>query len=235
MSKKQSDSAIIANCALLNGLSPSEVASILERGHLRHVPAGEFFLHQGEESSTMYILCAGRVKLNSLSADGHQVIVGILQPGNGLGIIVSLSNMPYPVSAEALEDCTAYAWQRDDMTALMLHYPQLALNGMEMIGRRFAQLQEQFRDVSTLRVEQRVALALNRLVRQLGKRTDAGVLIDLPLTREELAQMTGTNVFNVSRILSKWESADIINTGRKRIVVHNAHALVAIAEDLPST
>jgi CRP-like cAMP-binding protein len=231
MTNKLPDSEIIAHCALLKGLPPAEITTILAHGHRRHVAAGAYFLHQGEASETMYILTQGRVKLISVSPDGHQVIVGILQPGNGLGIIVSLSNMVYPVSAEAIEDCTAYAWQRADMTALMRQYPQLALNGIEMIGQRFAQLQERFRDVSTLRVEQRVALAL---VRQLGQRIEQGVLIDLPLTREELAQMTGTNIFNISRILSKWEQADFISTGRKRIVVRNAHALVAIAEDLPT-
>ena len=90
--------------------------------------------------------------------------------GDGLGIIVALIDMPYPLSAEVVEACTAVAWDRQTMKQLMLHIPQLALNGMEMIGQRFAWLQTRFQEVATQRVEQRVARALLRLVRQFGKR-----------------------------------------------------------------
>jgi CRP-like cAMP-binding protein len=72
-----------------------------------------------------------------------------------------------------------------------------------------------------------------RLVRQFGRRTEAGVLIDVPLSREDLAQMTGTNLYNVSRILSKWESEGLISTGRKRVTLLKAHELVVLAEDIP--
>ena len=73
-----------------------------------------------------------------------------------------------------------------------------------------------------------------RLTRQFGRRTPNGVLLDMPLTREDLAQMTGTNLYNVSRILSKWEQAGYIQTGRGQIVLGKVHELVGIAEDLPT-
>jgi CRP-like cAMP-binding protein len=82
-------------------------------------------------------------------------------------------------------------------------------------------------------VEQRVARALLRLVRQFGKRVPEGVLLDMPLSRQDLAQMTGTNVYNASRILSKWEQQGLISTSRMQIVLCKAHELVVIAEDLP--
>ena len=226
---------IVAQYTLFKGLTSDEIEAVLAESHVRHVDAGQCFFYQGEPSETLYVLTAGRVKLSSLSPEGQQVIVGILQPGNGLGIIVALGGIKYPVSAEALENCSAYAWPQAVMTDLILRYPQIGLNGLKMLGNRFTLLQDRFHDVSTRRVEQRVARALVRLVRQLGKRVDNGILIDLPLSREELAQMTGTNTFNTSRILSKWEHANIIETGRKRIVVCDAHALVTIAEDLPVT
>ena len=119
------------------------------------------------------------------------------------------------------------------MRQLMREYPQLGLNGINMIGRRFALLQKRLQEMATERVEQRVARAILRLVRQFGRRTETGVLLDMPITREELAQLTGTNLYSVSRILSKWEQAGYIHTGRKEIILLKAHELVAIAEDLP--
>jgi CRP-like cAMP-binding protein len=180
----------------------------------------------------MYIIVSGRVKMSQVSADGDQVIVDYFGPGDGLGIIVALSELPYPLSAAAMEECLAICWDRDTMLELMREYPQIALNGIAMIGRRFAHLQQRYQELATQRAEQRVALTLLRFVRQFGKRTDEGVLIDMPLTREELAQMTGTNLYNVSRILSRWEQLGYIVTKKRYICLLKSHELVMIAQDI---
>lgn len=121
------------------------------------------------------------------------------------------------------------------MRGLMMDFPRLALNALDMIGRRFVQLQERYQEAATMRVEQRVARALLRLVRQFGRRAETGgVLIDMPLTRQELAEITGTNLYNVSRILSKWEQNGYIASNQKRITLVRSHEIVLIAEDLAS-
>lgn len=227
-------SSLLAASSLMNGLSPVELDRMIAEGRLREMPRGEFFFHQGDDATTLYILVEGRAKLSQVSGDGTQVIVNYFGPGDELGIIVALSGMPYPLSAEAIERCMAISWHRDQMKELMIEYPRLALNGIEMIGRRFARLQQRFQEVATQRVEQRVARALMRLTRQFGRRTPEGVLLDMPLTREDLAQMTGTNLYNVSRILSKWEHAGFVHTSRSQIVLSKVHELVGIAEDLPA-
>jgi CRP-like cAMP-binding protein len=226
--------SLIGSASLIRGLAPMELRRMVAVGRMHHVPQGEFFFHQGDDSIMLYILTEGRCKLSQVSADGTQVIVNYFGPGDELGIIVALSNIPYPLSAEAIEPCAAISWHRDQMKDLMIQYPRLALNGIEMIGRRFARLQRRFQEVATQRVEQRVARALMRLTRQFGRRMPEGVLLDMPLTREDLAQMTGTNLYNVSRILSKWEQAGIIQTSRSQIVMSAVHELVGIAEDLPA-
>lgn len=224
---------VAARCALFDQLLPGECEAIIAAGRLRDVPQGGFFFHQGDPSTMLYVLVAGRVKLSQVTADGHQVIVNYFGPGEGLGIVMALNELPFPLSAEAVEPCTAVGWSRETMLDLMRQSAQLAINGMNMVGRRFAQMQNRFQELATRRVEQRVALALLRLVRQFGQRTEAGVLIDMALSREELAQMTGTNLYNVSRILSKWEADGLITTGRKRVTLKQAHELVRLAEDLP--
>ncbi len=225
--------AVVARCALFNGLSPDECRDILAAGRAYEMPQGGFYVHQGEPSTMLYVITAGRVKLSQVTPDGQQVIVDYFGPGEGLGIVVGLNNTPYPVSAEAIEPSAAVGWSRETMLELMHGHPQLALNGIQMVGQRFAQMQNRFQELATQRVEQRVARALLRLVRQFGRRTDEGVLIDIALSREELAQMTGTNLYSVSRILSKWEADGTIATGRKRVTLKRAHELVMLAEDLP--
>jgi CRP-like cAMP-binding protein len=82
-------------------------------------------------------------------------------------------------------------------------------------------------------VEQRLARTLLRLVRRAGRRVERGVLLDVPLTRQELAEMTGSSLFTVSRVLNRWQDAGVIELRRRRILVLHPHGLVGIAESLP--
>jgi CRP/FNR family transcriptional regulator, nitrogen oxide reductase regulator len=225
---------VIARCFLFRDLSDDEQTAVIENGWLNRVPAEAYFFHQGEEALTMYVLLEGRVKLTKVNTSGDQIVVNYFGPGDGLGIIVALSYMKYPLSAQAIEDCLSIAWEREAMHGLMRRHPNLALNGIEIIGRRFASLQERYVEISTERVEQRIARALLRLVRQYGRRVEKGVLIDMPISRQDLAEMTGTNLYNVSRIMSRWEREGLVESSRMQVTLCRAHELVAIAEDLPN-
>ena len=228
------EAATIAHCALFARLLDAELQAVIAAGRVYEMTQGEFFFHQGEDSTMLYIIASGRVKLSRVTTDGQQVIVDYFGPGEGLGIIMALNEQPYPLSAETIEPCVAVGWRREVMLDLMQDNSQLALNGLRMVGQRFTQMQNRFQELATQRVERRVARALLRLVRQFGRRVDEGVLIDIALSREELAQMTGTNLYNVSRILSKWEHAGWIVSSRKKVILKKSHELVALAEDLPT-
>jgi CRP-like cAMP-binding protein len=95
------------------------------------------------------------------------------------------------------------------------------------------EVQGQLQDVATERVARRVARALLRLAAQLGRKTEEGILIDLPLSRQNLAELTGTTLFTVSRLLSGWEAEGLLEVGRERVVIRAPHGLARIAEDLP--
>ena len=87
-------------------------------------------------------------------------------------------------------------------------------------------------EISNEQVEQRVAHALLRLAKQAGRKTEAGVEIDFPISRQDVAEMTGTTLPTVSRILSAWEQQGLVEGGGQRIVVRDPHALFSLAEGL---
>jgi CRP/FNR family transcriptional regulator, nitrogen oxide reductase regulator len=224
---------ILNQAPFFAGLSPVEQNHVLQVAQRCQVAKGSFFFHQGEPATHFYILLEGRVRLTQITPEGHQIIVHLVGPGGGMGIIVALSDSAYPVAAEAIEETAALSWDRDTTAQLMAQYPLLALNGLSMVAKRFRDLQDRYRELATERVERRVARALLRLVRQTGRRIDGGVLIDMPLSRQDLAEMTGTTIYTVSRILSGWEQGGLVESGRERVVVLSPHKLVVIAEDLP--
>jgi len=226
-------SALLAQSPLFRGANDTELEAALAASRRSEVAKNAFFFHQDEPADAFYVIVEGRVRLSQLTPEGHQVIIHIMGPGDGMGIIVALSNTTYPLSAEAISDCRALKWGYEATISLMEQYPRLALNGLRLVAGRFRELQQRYRELSTERVEQRVARALLRLARQTGRRTSEGVLLDLPLSRQDLGEMTGTTQYTVSRILSSWEQQGLIGTGRERVVVRDTHGLVSIAEDLP--
>jgi CRP-like cAMP-binding protein len=86
-------------------------------------------------------------------------------------------------------------------------------------------------EMSTQQVERRVAHALLRLARQAGRKVEQSVEIDFPISRQDIAEMTGTTLHTVSRTLSAWERQGLIESGRQRIVLRDPHRLFALAED----
>ena len=88
-------------------------------------------------------------------------------------------------------------------------------------------------EMSTQQVEQRVANALLRLAKQAGHKVEHGVEIDFPISRQDIAQMTGTTLHTVSRILSGWESRGLVESGRQRVVLREPHKLFILAEQSP--
>jgi len=84
--------------------------------------------------------------------------------------------------------------------------------------------------MSTEEVERRIAHALLRLAHQGGRKTEDGVLIDFPISRQDIAQMTGTTLHTVSRIMSAWEKVGLVSSGRQRVVICDPHRLYLLAE-----
>lgn len=228
--RKQEIYDIVIRSPLLHNVEPAGCQDFIDNGRSHQVAQDSYFFHQGEPATRLYILLSGQARLTQVNVDGNQVILYHFSPGDGLGIIVALSNMNYPASAEAIENCQALSWDNETTQRLMLQYPKIAFNGMKIIANRFAWLQDRYQEMATQRVEQRIALTLLRLTRQFGKRVEEGVLIDMALSRQDLAEMTGTNIYNVSRILSRWDQNGLIHSQHKRITLRNSHALVLIAE-----
>lgn len=224
---------LLARSPLFRGASALELEAALAVASRRRLQKGEFFFHQDEPADFFYVIVEGQVRLSQLTPEGHQVIIHFMGPGDGMGIIVAMSNTYYPLSAEAVSDCSALRWDYESTIRLMEQHSRLALNGLRLVAGRFQELQDRYRELSTERVERRIARALLRLARQSGQRTERGVLINLPLSRQDLGEMTGTTLYTVSRTLSGWEQRDLIETGRERIVICDPHSLVSIAEDLP--
>jgi CRP-like cAMP-binding protein len=219
---------------LFRGLEHAALLDVARAGRKRSVRAGGYFFRQGERAVAQYLLLEGSVKLTQITPEGHQVLLRVAGPGEVFAAIAVVEDARYPVSAQAAAPCRALVWETTSMLDLMGRYPELAINALRVMARRVQEFQDRYRELATERVERRIARALTRLARQAGRRTEEGVLIDLTLTRQDIAEMTGTTRFTISRTLAEWEQQGIVSVGRERVIITQPHSLVTIAEDLPT-
>lgn len=215
---------------MLNLEQLEQVAQVARR---RQIVEGEFLYQQEDPAETIYVLLRGRIRLSQVTPEGQQIILRYATPGDAIGIVAVLSEATYPVSAEAMEPGQVLSWDQGTMRRLMEQFPGVALNALRILSGRVREFQDRVRELSTERVERRIARALLRLARQTGKKVSEGVLIDMPISRQDLAEMTGTTLYTVSRTLSQWETKGLIKSRREQVVVCFPHGLVAIADDLP--
>ena len=218
--------------ALFAGLSHEALNDALEAGRLRTVATGAVAFRQEDKADTFYVILAGRIRVTEITAEGHTVLLRFIQGGQMLGGMAALEGMTYPVNAEAVQETRALSWSTQAMTRLMDRHPRIMRNAMRLMVERIKELQQRSVELATERVEQRIARALLRLVRQAGRRIDEGIALDMQLSRQDLAELTGTTLYTVSRVLNRWQDDGLVEIGRQRIVIRQAHPLVEIAEGL---
>jgi CRP-like cAMP-binding protein len=185
---------------------------------------------QGQPIQSLILFLAGRVKLTQLSPNGDEVILWVKGERETIGIHGDPSGgtCVHNCSARAMEPCTALLWDYPLVQRLLGEYPKIRANISQILSDWLRELEERFREIATERVSNRLALALLRLTKQVGKPHIAGTQVSL--SRAELAQLIGTNLFTTSRILSKWNEIGVVLTRREAVVVRDLKRLQTQAE-----
>lgn len=208
----------------LEGLAPEDARAVIAAATTRRFPPQAVLYEQGWSASESLLLSQGRARYFYITPDGRKVLLRWLIPGDVLGM-AALLDAPtmYRVSAETVQDCSIFVWERQTMTALMDRYPRLIRNAVAIgvgyldwyIAAHAALISETAR--------QRLASVLARLAETIGRETPDGV--ELQITNEELANAAHITLFTASRILSEWQAEHALTKGRGRIVLHSPKRL----------
>ncbi|GAB4579497.1 MAG: Crp/Fnr family transcriptional regulator [Anaerolineales bacterium] len=228
---KKVDVSLLQAADLFDGMSLSDLERVVQAAQTRGVTTGEFLFHQGDPARHLFVLSEGRVKLMQFTPDGQQIIIRYIGPGETFAVLAVLREGDYPIAAQVVQDGVALSWNRAVMKQLMDEIPRLERNALSIMADRVREFQDRVRELSTERVERRIARALLRLTHQAGREIKEGVLIDMPLSRQDLAEMSGTTLFTVSRTLKDWEEQGVVKCGRARVTVISPDQLALIAED----
>lgn len=200
----------------------------------RSVRTGTNVFEQGDEAGHFFVLLKGRLRVTQVTAEGQQVIVRIVNPGDLFGIAKALQRIDYPGTATAVNDSAVLSWPMAKWSDFMGSYPSLAMSAMQTMGMRLQEAQARMRELATEEVERRVAHAVLRLGAQSGREEEGGIRIDFPVSKQDIAEMTGTTLHTVSRILTAWEHAGLVVGGRQKLLLKDMKRLALIGDgDVP--
>jgi CRP-like cAMP-binding protein len=152
-------------------------------------------------------------------------------PGDVLGAVSLYTAGRHTTTAQALRMGYALAWEARVFRFLVEPLPVVHRNMIRLTGEHLEELERRFRELATERVAPRLARQLIRLQEQIGRTRTIDGSIEIRLSRGELAQMTGTTLFTISRRLRVWEARGLVNLRRDSVTVCDLESLRKISEE----
>lgn len=220
---------ILQQLPFFAGLSTAEVAAVNQQFRENGYQPGEIIYFSGDRSTHLYVVAAGKVKVLRHTLAGQDVLLDILTPGEFCGSITPVAGDVYPDTAQAQTAACVLSISSDAFRTMLQQYPAVALSILDLTAARLREAQETVRQLSAYPAEQRIAATLLKLADKVGQASDEGLLIQTPLSRDDLAQMTGTTTETASRIMSQWQKVGVLRSGRQWIAIRDRSHLESVA------
>ncbi|MFI6964884.1 Crp/Fnr family transcriptional regulator [Streptomyces sp. NPDC050149] len=186
-------------------------------------------LQQYEPSSHVLLILHGWTKVIAASENGYEALLALRGPGDIVGESAALTGRPRSATVTALAPVRAVAIVHDRFREFVSHSPAVSLKLLGLTSDRTRAADRRRLEFASMSVRERLAVLLLDLVRSHGRRTDEGIEIAVPLSKQELAGAVGASREMVQRLLKDLRARGIVVTGRKALVVVRPGALRLIA------
>jgi CRP/FNR family transcriptional regulator len=210
-------------------LQPADRQRVAEVARAHRYAKGSTIFSEGEPSDFFMTIVTGRVKVYKATPAGKEVILEIFGPGDPLGATAAYEGRPFPATAVALEDTECLLIPRGGFFALLEQHPSLVRGLLTGLTQRLVELTTRIADLSGARVEARFARLFVKLAKDIGRPGEGGTFIPLTLSRQELADMTGTTIETCIRIMSRWGKEGIVRTDKDGFTILEPDALNLVA------
>jgi CRP-like cAMP-binding protein len=215
----------MAHTPLFGGLSEDQLAQIGKIAQQKFFKRGDTIFWDGDPGIGFYVVLDGKVKIYKTSADGKEQILHIYGPGHPFGEVPVFSGSRFPANAQAIEKSRLLFFPRKDFVDLISSQPSLALNMLAVLSMRLRQFTVQVENLSLKEVPARLASYLI----YLSNEQDGPKVVDLPISKGQLASLLGTIPETLSRIFNKMTQYHLISVDGSRICLENREALEDLA------
>jgi CRP-like cAMP-binding protein len=220
---------LLRTTPIFSRLSPTDRKTIAEVSRVQHFAKGDTIFEQDSPSDAFYAISSGRVKIFKMMPNGKDVILEVFGPGDPLGAVAAYMDRPFPASAAALEDTTCVIIPRAAFFRLIDTQPSLVRGLLLGLTFRLVELTNRLAELTGGRIEPRFARLFLKLGSEMGRQDRGGTYIPLALSRQELADLTGTTIETCIRIMSRWNKDDVVRTEKDGFVLLGRGELERIA------
>jgi CRP/FNR family transcriptional regulator, nitrogen oxide reductase regulator len=221
---------LLRSSTLYRSLSGDDQKRLASVSLARSYEKGGTIFAEGDAPHFLVTIASGRVKVVKTVPSGKEIILEIFGPGDPVGAVVAYEGKPYPASAVAIEHVECILVRRSEFFALFEGHPSLARGFLTGMAQRIVELTRRIPEVAGGRVETRFAHLFLKLAERMGQPQHDGRFVPMPLSRQELADLTGTTIETCIRIMSRWGKEGIVTTERDGFLVKDAAALERRAE-----
>lgn len=222
---------ILRKTPVFQRLTPQDVNTVAQAAAVRRYHKGEMLFEQDTPSDAFYTIASGRVKIFRMLPTGKDMILEVFGRGDPLGAVAAYADKPFPASAVALEDTVCVVIPRPAFFRLLEAHPSLVRGLLLGMTVRLVELTNRIAELSGSRIEPRFARLFLKLAGDMGRHERGGTFIPLALSRQELADMTGTTIETAIRIMSRWNKDAIVHTDKDGFLILNRAALEATAAE----
>jgi len=206
---------VLGRAPYFQGMDEEALDRVDARMHARTYAPDQRIYHAGDPADALYVVAEGRVKLSQSTPEGTETVTDILVPGELFGAMGALGEPYFQQSASALVGTCALRIGQGDFRTVLAEEPGVALRVLDDVSARLTRAQSDIGQTSGS-VPQRVATALLRLADKLGDdRGRDGVLLEVPLSRVDLAGLARSTPESVSRVMSRWKKEGVVDSGRR--------------------
>lgn len=220
---------VLAHVPFFSQLTHDQIHDIDQRCRVEDFAVGEAVHHAGQTARRLWVVATGTAKLVRPTADGTEVLLDVLRPGDFFGALPVLGTQTYPDSVWPLTPLCVLSLDTETFDGILDTYPSVARAGLTVMAGRLDQAQRHIHRIASATAEQRIAGVLSALAERAGTRRRGTTLIDVPLSRDDLAGMTASASETVSRVLAKLQRDDVIDAGRRWVAVRDLDRLQALA------
>ena len=209
-------------------LSASDCMSIVTTAQEKHYHRAFTVFSEEKPADVVALLLSGCMKIIQRGSNEQDVILRLNGPGELVGGVVDAPGAKIFSTGRAVQPCSALVWQTSTFQAALDRFPILRRNVSRALEKQLDELDIRFREISTEKVASRLSSLLIRLVRQVGRSAEGAM--EISLSRQELAQLTGTTLFTVSRLLCRWEELEVLSARREAVLIQDLSALQELSQ-----
>lgn len=222
---------LLSRTPIFRRLSPEDRLRVAAVSHASGFKRGDKVFSEGDPSDALYVVASGRVKVSKLTPQGREVILEIFGAGDPLGAVAVYEGFPFPASATALDETTCVVIPRAAFFTLLEQHPSLVRGLLLGLSTRLVELTNRLTELTGTRVEGRLARLLLKMDEEVGRPVPGGHFVPAALSRQELADMTGTTIETAIRVMSRWSKQNLVQTQKDGFLLQDRHALQVLSHE----